>query len=250
MNAMRVFHMACTALLGALAATTALDAQPVELIPHLSGTGTAMALQQARASLGADAALVFIGAMGNSSYDANGFTVQLRFNLDDGTSTAWAYAFYSAAKNQRVVLAVVDVPGTGFQVMPAAAPVPIPAVRTPLDTALPYAGSERMIERLAGDSVYRRYRAELPGALPYALAFRPLSAADSAVLPTWFPLDAPVWAMRFTGAGDSAMVCYVAGATGATYCTHSAVASAPRNPGRPRNPDRPLKLELTHGNRE
>ncbi|MBS1913294.1 MAG: hypothetical protein JST22_14995 [Bacteroidetes bacterium] len=239
----RTFITACAAACFAISAHPTIHAQGTDLVPHPSPDGIAVAAQQAKGLLGPDAELVFIGAVGHAMYDVGGgTTVLLEADLATGTSTAWVYAFYSPSKNERTMLAAVDIPGLGYQAMPASSPIPIPDITQAVETSLPYSSSAAMVGRLAADSVYRRYRSEYPGVFPQALAYRPFSAADSALLPTWFPRNAPVWITRFTGVGDSAMVCYVSGGSGATWCARGAVASAPA--GSSRRPDR-LNLSST-----
>ncbi|HVZ37813.1 MAG TPA: hypothetical protein VHI13_00905 [Candidatus Kapabacteria bacterium] len=234
---------ACAAACFAISAHPMMQAQGTDLVPHLSPDGIAVAAQQAKGLLAPDAELVFIGALGHSMYDAGGgTTVLLEVDLATGTSTAWVYAFYSPSKNERTMLAAVDIPDLGYQAMPASSPVPIPTITQAVETSLPYSSSAAMVGRLAADSVYRRYRAEYPAAFPQALAYRPFSDADSALLPAWFPRNAPVWITRFTGGGDSAMVCYVSGGNGATWCSRGAAASVPA--GSSRRPDR-LNLSST-----
>jgi hypothetical protein len=86
-----------------------------------------------------------------------------------------------------------------------------------------------MIGQLDGDPVYARYRHELPLALPATISYRATTVDDAAILPSTFALDAPIWSLSFTGAGDSMMICYVSGRTGETYVLRAeATASAPQ----------------------
>lgn len=220
-----------------VAACGTLAAQGPDLNPHPSGDGLAAANRAAATALGADARLVLIGAIGNGVYDTGSGTVQLRFDAADGTSTAWAFAYYSPSKGSHVMLAAVDIPGLGFQIVPTSAPVPLDGIRDRVDPALPFGGSETIVGRLATDSTYRRYRAELPGVYPADIAYRAVNGRDSALLPAWFPRNTPVWMMRFTGAGDSTMNCWVSGGTGAVYVVRGGVAAVPNRGATGRRPD-------------
>ncbi len=220
-----------------VAACGTLAAQGPELTPHPSRDGLAAANQAATAALGADARLVLVGAVGNGTYDTGNGTVQLRFDAADGTSTAWAFAYYSPSMGSHVMLAAVDIPGLGFQIVPTSSPVPLDGLRERVDPALPFGGSETIVGRLATDSIYRRHRAELPGVHPADIAYRAVNGRDSALLPAWFPRDAPVWSMRFTGAGDSTMNCWVSGGTGAVFVARARVAAVPNAGTTGRRPD-------------
>ena len=206
-------------------AASTLVGQPVNLNPILVHEGFAEARQAAIDILADDAVPVFIGAVGRSMFDNGGTEVELRFYLEDGRSTAWAYSFYSPSLKRDTLVAAIDVPGLGIQAFPTESPVPIPSTAAPVDMTLPYAGSDKAIERLTLDSVYARYRSELPAMLPDGIALHMPDAADSTTVPSWFPLDRPVWVMTFSGEGSRAMTCYVAAGTGATYCVRATAAS-------------------------
>jgi hypothetical protein len=83
--------------------------------------------------------------------------------------------------------------------------------------------------RLAADSIFERYRASFPAKLPETIGLRASISSDAALLPAWFPTDKPLWVLNFRGGGDSTLTCFVATGTGATYCTRSIAASAPRH---------------------
>jgi hypothetical protein len=209
-----------------LAATApVLKCQPIELNPLHVHDGLQAARQHAIEILAADAVPVFIGAVGDMTYNANGMIVPLRFHLENGSSTAWAYSFYSPSLKRRELIVAIDIPDLGLQAIPTSSPMPIPELTVPVDMTLTYARSDRMIERLKQDSIYSRYRAEHPAMLPEGIALHMPDAVDSATVPSWFPLDRPVWTMNFVGEGNREMVCYVAAGSGATYCTRALAAS-------------------------
>jgi hypothetical protein len=217
--------------LAIIALAGAASAQPIELTPRLAQECTAAARTEALSALAQDAVPVLVGAVGNDTYDFNGNLVPLRFYLEDGRSTSWAFSFYSPSLNQRMLIAVVDIPSVGLQAFPTEAPVPIPDLTAAVDLTAPFAGSDAAMARLAADSVYKAYRAELPARLPEAIALRMPNLADSATVPAWFPLDRPIWAMNFTGQGSDAMMCYIASGTGATYCIRATAASVDEGRG-------------------
>lgn len=206
-----------------------LRGQPMELNPIIAEEGLGVATQTARQTLAGDARLVFLGAVGNDEFDNDGMTIALRFTLDGGTSSAWAYVFYSPSLNIRATIAAVDIPGIGLQGMPVESPVPVPQIFTAaLNTGLPFSGSPAILPRLRSDSTYTRYMAELPGAWPQSVAYHDPAPIDSLRLGSDFPLDGPLWEVVFAGGGDSAMTCYVAAASGRVRALRgSAVASAP-----------------------
>jgi len=222
-------HILSLILLAAMA--SAAKSQPITLNPLHVHDGFPTARARAIELLAADAVPVFIGAVGNTSFNADGMIVPLRFYLEDGSSTAWAYSFYSPSLKKRELIVAIDIPDVGVQAFPASSPVPIPNLETPIDMTLTYTGSDKAITQLKGDSVYTRYRAELPAMLPEGIALRAPDAADSALLPSWFPLDSPVWTMNFAGEGNRAMICYVSSRTGITYCARMAAASVDTEEG-------------------
>ncbi|MDB5033512.1 MAG: hypothetical protein JWQ98_753 [Chlorobi bacterium] len=196
--------------------------------PYFSGQGILATLNAARQQLAADATLVVIAAAGNTDFNTGAGTIALRFDPATGSSTVWAYLFYSPSLKQQLMLAGVDIPGTGMQAFPTESPFPIPAGLTAmLKTDLPFAGSNTLPARLSADSVYLRYHAELPGALPQTLAYAWMNPADSAMLPAEFPRTSPIWTIQYSGGGDSTMTCRVSGATGAIICARDAAATAP-----------------------
>jgi hypothetical protein len=161
-------------------------------------------------------------------------SIDLRFTLDDGRSTAWACVFYSPSRKTRTTIAAIDIPGLGRQAMQVQSPVPIPDGFTlPLDPSLPYSGSETILPRLLLDSTFVRYRAELPGAWPANVSYHDPAGPDSLRLAPDFPLDAPLWQIVYEGAGDSAMVCYVSARSGRVRSLRGrAVAAVPADGAR------------------
>lgn len=186
-----------------------------------------MAEAQAREDLAVDAELVLIGAVGRAAIQTQAGPIQLQFHPDSGTSSAWAYIFYSPSVKERITIIGISIPGIGLQVFQDESPVPIPdQIITGLDMKLPYATSGAMIERLRHDAGYTQYRQEFPSKFPGTIAFREIVSSDT--LPAAFPINAPVWTLNFDGAGNAAMTCYVSGATGQTICMRAAnVASSP-----------------------
>ncbi len=207
-----------------------ISAQPIELQPILSQEGVEAAIDVARANLADDARIVLVGAIGNSVYNS----VELRFDPTTGTSTAWAYLFASASREEQRMYAVFDIQGMGRQASAVESPVELPKdLAGTVDLSLTYAASNRMMERLRADTTYIRYTGVHPGLLPQALAFRNTLDADLTVLPEDFPVDASLWNISYQADDGSTMLCFVAGGSGRTYCvTTSGVSAAPAEPER------------------
>lgn len=184
------------------------------LRPFHASAGVATATEEARLQLGSDAVLILVGAIG----ELDAPEMPIRFYPDNGESDAWAYVFFSPSAKQRKTIPVVDVMGMGMMAVddPTAIAIPDELV-TPLNLTLPFADSDTMIERIATDTIYQRYRRELPDVLPQTIACRSLLADDSLLLPATFPLDAPVWVLTYTGEEDSMMLCYISCRTGQTF---------------------------------
>ena len=209
-----------------IAITIPAPAQTITLTPHRAHDALPLATAAGRSLLAPDASLVFIGAIGNDTYELNGMQIPLLFELDSGRATAWVYQYYSPSLVKHVLIVAIDIPSMGFDAFEAQSPVPIPDLTQPLATDLPHAGSDRMIERLKSDSVYQRYRADYPSARPATLSYRPIIIDDRLILPGDFPLEGTIWNLNFTGAGDATMTCYVDATTGRTFCLRSTNASS------------------------
>jgi hypothetical protein len=197
------------------------------LRPFHAAAGVGTATEEAHSRLGSDAVLILIGAVGE--FDASGMPI--RFHRDNGESDAWAYVFYSPSTKQHETIPVIDIMGDGMMVVDDPTAIAIPKeLTTPLDLTLPFAGSDRMIERITTDSTYQRYHRELPDVLPQTISCRTLLADDSLILPKSFPLDAPAWVLTYTGGEDSMMLCYISCRTGQTFSLRAEAAASVEAP--------------------
>lgn len=210
-----------TAMLALVAAPTALaQGEPV---PHRSLDMIGIARTYASENLPSDARMVLIGAIGNVE-PAPG--MMLTINTDSGTANAWAYIHYIPSQDRFVSVAVVDVPPFGPQIFETEPPTEIPAsLVDSLRLADPFAGSGAMATRLMLDIDYLDFREKYPSVRADIVSYSDPTSRDSVVLPPAFPLDAPLWSVRFLGGGDSALICWVSGSTGESYCVRGAAAA-------------------------
>src|SRR5690349_16042675 len=183
---MKLLSLALALLITAVVHTSA---QTISLVPHRAHDGLPFAVAVGRSLLGSDATLVFIGAIGDDTYEINGMQIPLRFYPDSGTATAWVYQFYSPSRVEHALVVAIDIPSMGFDAFEAQSPLPIPELTQSIATGLPYAGSDMMIARLKSDSTYQRYRTDYPSARPATLSYRPIITDDQLLLPDDFPLE-------------------------------------------------------------
>lgn len=174
--------------------------------------GISVARAMAVDSLGSDIDLVMIATLGE--LELQGFT--LSFDLEAGTAMAWIYSFRSDTSSDLFSVAVVRL--FGFQAFSTGAlPIPATALLQPVTTSGDYADSDQMVTRLHADQTYVRYMADLPGSLPSFITLGEL-LPDELPLPAEFPLAQALWAVSFSGEGDSAMTCFVGTESGTTFC--------------------------------
>jgi hypothetical protein len=211
---------------GTIAASSELSAQ-FEPVPRRSSQFLATAENYARENLPSDAVLALVGAIGNVEV---GPGIPLAINADSGTASAWAYIYYTPSQTRWISVAVFELPGMGEQVMESDPPTVIPQTLTrAVDLTLPYAESGRMAERLKQSPDYQIHRELYPGARPSIVSYRDPVAADAAGLPNTFPSNAPLWSIEYSGGGDSAMICWVSGSSGQSWCVQGRRAAVVRD---------------------
>jgi|GEM_PF-5185738 len=197
--------------------------------PYLSSEGVAKAQQIAADSLHtqvADLALTAIVSTDLSMMDTAGsglgslpFTLE-KFNVDNGTASLWAYAFYSTSKAVPGTAMVIKLPLLGLQGY-GSVDEPEPGMPTaPLNLGASYAGSDKMAERVRADATYQSYHTAHPDEDPLVVVLRNAQAEDMEMLPSsGFAADEPFWTLSFgTLMEEPTMTCFVSAVTGATEC--------------------------------
>lgn len=215
--------LALTLMLALPGGFATLHAQ-LQPIPHRSMEMLPVAREYAAGSFPSDAVLAIIGAVGNVEPTPG---VRLAINADSGIASAWAYIYYSASQKRWSSIAIVDLPVLGTQVFETDPPTEIPPSLTraiALDE--PYSESGAVATRLMLDPEYLSYREQYPANRPGLVSYREAVVEDSAALTSTFPLDAPLWSIEFSGAGDQRMICRVSARTGETICRRASVATA------------------------
>ncbi len=189
--------------------------------------GMSDASQHAEESFAADARLILVGALGDTTVSGAGGPVELRIDLTTGMANAWAYAFYSSSLDSIATYVVVDIPMMGRQVFDGFLPAsPPPGTESGVDTSAPFLPSDRMVARLKEDTTFARYRTDIPFRQPHLIGIRQLTAAETSTLPATFGTGSPTWHVEFDGGRDTSMRCYVSALTGETYCVRGTAAAA------------------------
>jgi hypothetical protein len=206
-------------IVSALIFTAAAQRCSAQLTPFLSldASAKAAADKLAKDSLGADAMLTFIGAVGNIDTTLGALPIKSKFNPDDGTSGIWGYVYYSPTTTKSITIGVVKLPIIGPYAIPLDIQFPVVGVGA-LNVNATYANSDKMAARLRADTTFVQYRKDYPDQSADFLSLGNLPTIDSVSLPVSFDLSQSIWTVSFIGTGSRPMTCFVGAGDGTTYC--------------------------------
>ena len=182
--------------------------------------GVSTAEKKISDSLGAGTDLIAVATVGGLPIQG----IPLEFNLDNGKSLAWIYAFRTESGDIATVAVVRLIIFTAFSLPEV--PLPLPeAILQDVNKEGTYSDSDKMLEQLEKDQTYSNYRKKLPESNPSLVILGQILDDDSDRIPDDFPLAQSIWTVSFTGQGDSAMTCWVATGTGQTFCFQNPFSS-------------------------
>ena len=202
--------------------TMTLQAQLLTPFEALDAEALAKAEADAKSSLAADAVLKLVGT-GNVPIPVPGFeNVKNGMNPANGRASFWGYIYFSPSLQRSTGVAIAKtIIGYVSQPVPADT-FEFPVGPTPLDLTGQYANSSAMIQRLALDTAFIRFRTKFPDRYADVAS---LSQPDEPVIPE-LPTDQPIWFVSFSGAEDSSMFCVVASKSGETFCQRLEIPSS------------------------
>jgi hypothetical protein len=201
-------------LLALIAGFTQVHAQKA----YLSSDAIPDAEKAAKAAIGSDAVLTFIGTVPIDTTIGGIIAIKSKFDLTTGKAGVWGYVYYSPSTDSTATIVVVNLGLGGNQAQNLGNILPFPLSTTAVDVTVPNGNSDKLVARLATDTAFTHYRSDYPSATPGFVSLGQSIIPTGVPLPDNFPTNQPLWTVSFSGAKDSTMTCFVGAQTGDVYC--------------------------------